>query len=111
MNGTRIINLFISQPMRGFSDEEIKRVRKQIAADALVKAADFYQTSVHDVEIMETIFNAFDPSTHPLMYLGESIKMLAGADIVYFARGWQDARGCVIEHECAQKYGKACIYY
>lgn len=111
MNGTRIINLFISQPMRGFSDEEIKRVRKQIVGDALVKAADYYQTSVHDVEIMDTIMDDFDPTKHPLVFLGESIKRLASADVVYFARGWQDARGCVIEHECAQKYGKACIYY
>ena len=26
-------------------------------------------------------------------------------DIVYFAEGWQNTRGCVIEHECAVRYG------
>jgi hypothetical protein len=43
--------------------------------------------------------------SHALEYLGESIKLLAKADIAYFASGWNDARGCCIEHECAEKYG------
>lgn len=30
---------------------------------------------------------------------------LAEADIAYFAKGWQYARGCKIEYECALKYG------
>jgi hypothetical protein len=29
----------------------------------------------------------------------------AGADIAYFAKGWQDARGCKIENTCAIEYG------
>lgn len=27
------------------------------------------------------------------------------ADVVYFAPGWKEARGCRIEHECAKEYG------
>lgn len=32
-------------------------------------------------------------------------SFLAGADIAYFAKGWQDARGCKIENTCAIEYG------
>lgn len=30
---------------------------------------------------------------------------MADADLVYFAKGWEDARGCMIERECAVQYG------
>lgn len=41
----------------------------------------------------------------PLWFLGKSLELLAGADIAYFAKGWQDARGCKIENTCAIEYG------
>ena len=43
--------------------------------------------------------------SHALEYLGESLKLLAKADIAYFAPGWNKARGCKIEHQCALEYG------
>ena len=43
--------------------------------------------------------------SHALEYLGESLKLLARADIAYFAPGWNEARGCKIEHVCAEEYG------
>lgn len=30
---------------------------------------------------------------------------MANADAVYFMEGWQNARGCVIEHMICEKYG------
>lgn len=36
--------------------------------------------------------------------------VLADADVIYFADGWEDARGCVIEHECAIRYGLNIIH-
>ena len=41
----------------------------------------------------------------PCGFLGKSLEMLAGADLAVFASGWQDARGCRIEHDCAVAYG------
>ena len=111
MNGAKAINVFISQPMSGISDRQIEKTRAAAIGDAISQAAEYYQCSVSDVEIMDTVIKDFDSSVHPLVYLGESIKMLAEADAVYFVRGWQDARGCAIEHACAKKYGKHCMYY
>lgn len=38
-------------------------------------------------------------------FLAKSIALLATADIAYFAEGWENARGCRIEHKCAEEYG------
>lgn len=35
----------------------------------------------------------------------ESLKLLGTADFVVFAPGWQDYRGCRIEHDAAVAYG------
>ena len=89
--------LFISQPMRGKTDDEILAERAnaiQCAKDALGD----------EVEVIDSFFQGAD-MTHPLEYLGESLKLLAKADLAYFAPGWNKARGCVIEHACAVQYG------
>lgn len=111
MNGVKMIQVFISQPMNGVSDKQIQKTRAAAIQDVIAQAVEYYQCGVSDVEIMDTVIKDFDPCVHPLKYLGKSIEMIAEADAVYFVRGWQDARGCVIEHECAQKYGKHCMYY
>ena len=88
--------LFISQPMRDKTDEEIITERSnaiQAAKDALGE----------DVEVIDSFF--VGTTLSPLECLGESLKMLAKADIAYFAPGWQEARGCKLEHACADAYG------
>lgn len=45
----------------------------------------------------------------PLECLGKSIVLMAHADAVYFCKGWENARGCRIEHECAIQYGLEII--
>ena len=89
--------LFISQPMRGKTDEEILAER----ADAAQAARDALG---EEVEVIDSFFGTSDMS-HALEYLGESLKLLAKADIAYFALGWNEARGCKIEHVCAEEYG------
>ncbi len=44
-----------------------------------------------------------------LWYLGKSLQILAEADIVFFADGWQDARRCKLEYQAAKAYGKYCV--
>ena len=91
--------LFISQPMNGLSDQEILKAREEA-----IKAAE--KEIGEKVEVLPSFFQDFKPEGNiPLAYLGKSISMLAEADIAYFGKGWQDARGCKIEHECALQYG------
>ena len=90
--------LFISQPMRGKNDEEILAVRKQ----AIEKASELVG---EPVEVIDSFFQSAPVGVKPLWFLGKSLELLADADVAYFAPGWGDARGCIIEHDCAIAYG------
>ena len=90
--------LFISQPMRGKTDEEILAVRKQ----AIEKASELMG---EPVEVIDSFFQSAPVGAKPLWFLGKSLELLADADVAYFAPGWNDARGCIIEHDCAIAYG------
>ena len=86
--------LFISQPMRGKSDEEILKEREKA-----IKSAE--KQMDEPVEVIDSFFQSAPTDARPLWYLGESLKLLATADVAYFAK----ARGCKIEHTCAVEYG------
>lgn len=96
--------VFISQPMNGLSNIEILAVRNRIK--------DKFESTGYIV--LESYFGSeFENSTvqnKGLLYLGESLKLMAQADLVYFCKGWQKARGCVIEHQAADAYGIECVY-
>lgn len=94
--------LFISQPMRGKTKEEILKERESVIREAeeLLK---------EQVEVLETVFDDFRPQAKPLEYIARSIEFMAKADIVYFAKGWEEARGCKIEYQCAVEYGLTII--
>ncbi|MBY7009062.1 DUF4406 domain-containing protein [Clostridium botulinum] len=91
--------LFISQPMRGITDEEILKVREEIRMKA-------EKTIGEPVKLIDPFFKDFKPIGNiPVAYLGKSIIMLAEADVAYFGGDWRNARGCKIEHDVAVQYG------
>ena len=55
--------------------------------------------------VIDSFFQSAPVGAKPLWFLGKSLELLSGADIAYFAKDWQKARGCKIEHECAVEYG------
>ena len=90
--------LFISQPMRGKTDEEIIAERK--------KAIESAERNLGEpVEVIDSFFQNAPADARPLWFLGKSLELLSTADIAYFAKGWEDARGCRIENQCAIEYG------
>lgn len=100
---SNIKKLFISQPMKGKTDEEILQEREK--AIALAKERIEEQGEEADIEVIESFFQSAPAEARPLWFLGKSLELLSTADFVYFAEGWQDARGCKIEHTCAVEYG------
>ena len=58
-------------------------------------------------EFVDSYFDDYKPSGSKvaLEHLAKSLELLAGADVAYFCKGWEQARGCRIEHECARAYG------
>ena len=69
----------------------------------VVKAAE--EVIGEPVEVVDSFFQSAPVDARPLWFLGKSLELMATADVVYFAEGWQEARGCRIEHECAKEYG------
>lgn len=92
------MKLFISQPMKDKTNEQILEERE--------KAISQFENA----EVIDSFFKDAPHDASPLWYLGESIKLLGEADVVYFCKGWEKYNGCTIEHECAVRYGKKIIY-
>lgn len=95
--------VFISQPMNGLPDEEIMLRRKdaeKVVQELIPETVEFIDSFLEELP---------PPGASPLWYLGESLKLLSIADIAYFSPGWKDARGCRIEHLCAEEYGMEII--
>lgn len=96
------MKIFISMPMNGKTDKEIRKdfEKKKIYLKD--------QWGFNPEMVIDSIIG--DGDTNPLEYLGKSISLMADADLVLFASGWEQARGCKIEHEVAVAYGKAALY-
>ena len=92
------MKVFISQPMLNKSNEDIEARREEVKQLVLkkypnqkIKVVGFFKNCRHD--------------DNPLWYLSRSLKVMSTCDIVIFAKGYNVARGCRIEHECAVAYG------
>ena len=92
--------LFISLPMAGKSEEEIRNKMVEYKENAEYLMGE-------ELELIDSLIadSPDEYTTDPgLWYLGRSIMMMAEADVVYFGRGWRSARGCIVEYEAAYRY-------
>lgn len=96
--------LFISQPMKGKTNEEIEAERAKAVEEAKAVLND-------DIEVIDSFFKDAPVDARPLWFLGKSIELLSVADVAYFAKDWDKYRGCKIEHTAAQEYGIKIIEY
>ena len=96
--------LFISQPMKGKTNEEIEEERVKAIEEAKIVLND-------EVEVIDSFFKNAPADARPLWFLGKSLELLSVADAVYFAKDWNNYRGCKIEHIAAQEYGIKVIEY
>lgn len=100
----------ISQPMFNKTDEEISEVigrfLKYANKENLTVVNTFFQS-----DWFSNIAMKERGVVHiPVCYLAKSIESMSQCHKVYFAKGWENARGCVIEHEIALHYGLEIIY-
>lgn len=96
------MKVFISQPMKDKTDEEIIAERNR----AISKAKELYGD---DIEVIDSFFQSAPVGARPLWFLGKSIELLSEADIAVFCTEWENARGCRIEQECCTDYGIGCV--
>lgn len=96
----RYMKVFISQPMRGLSDEEITRLREE----GKQKFLEIYKGK-EEIEFISSFENDLPEDAPPLYFLGRAFQMLSKADIVLFIGDWKSARGCKMEHLACEEYG------
>ena len=99
----------LSQPMAGKTEEEIVKTRER-AIEALTEAG---------YEVINTLFTDEWYSKEkmkergvvqiPLCFLAKSLENMSLCHAAYFCKGWEDARGCRIEHDAAVAYGLEVI--
>lgn len=92
------MKIFISQPMKGKTNEEIKAERERLIAKARERYGE-------DIEVIDSFFENAPADARPLWFLGKSLELLSTADVAVFAPDWKSARGCRVENYCAIQYG------
>ncbi len=75
------MKLFISQPMNGKTNEEIKKERE--AAVETVKQ----MYSDKEIEVIDSFFEDAPHDAKPLWFLGKSLQLLATAGLAYLCAG------------------------
>ena len=100
----------ISQPMNGLTDEEIEKTREKAIRHLERLGYKVVNTLFTDEWYGESAMKDRGVVNIPLCYLAKSLENMSLCDVAYFCDGWEEARGCRIEHETAEAYGVDIIY-
>ena len=92
--------LFVSVPMKGRTEEEIKA-----SIQKMKKIAEIYEDE--ELELIDSYIEDNPPkdSKEAVWYLGESLKKLAQADVFIGIDEAYDWNDCCIEKDTAYRYG------
>ena len=101
------MKVMICQPMYGKTEEYIHEERKELVR----------QLESEGYEVVNTIFtdeylakNRPNDCHFGIWALAKSLEILSQVDGLVCMPGWEDARGCKIEVQCAKDYGKFVKY-
>lgn len=100
----------LSQPMGGKTDEEIAATREKAIGDIVERGYKVANTLFTDEWYSKESTKSGDVVQRPLFFLAKSLEEMSKCHAVYFCKGWEEARGCKIEHEAAVAYGLDIIY-
>ena len=100
----------LSQPMGGKTQEEIVATRERAIKALNALGYDVVNTLFTDEWYSNEKMQERGVVQIPLCFLAKSLENMSLCHAAYFCRGWQDARGCRIEHEAAQAYGLTILY-
>jgi hypothetical protein len=100
----------LSQPMAGKTEKEIAFARKKA-----VRALEDMGYEVVDTLFTDEWYSSEQMAARgvvqiPLCFLAKSLESMSLCHAAYFCAGWENARGCRIEHDAAAAYGLEVIY-
>lgn len=100
----------LSQPMYGKTDEEIMKVREKAVKTLTEKGYEVVNALFDGEYYTDKAMKERGVVQIPLCFLGATFEKMSLCHAVYFCKGWQNARGCRIEHDAAVAYGLDIIY-
>lgn len=100
----------LSQPMAGKSEQEIVETRERAIKALSEKGFDVVNTLFTDEWYSKEKMEERGVVQIPLCFLAKSLENMSLCHAAYFCKGWENARGCKIEHDAAVAYGLEIIY-
>lgn len=100
----------LSQPMAGKTDEEIVATREKAIKVLEEKGYEVVNTLFTDEWCSIDAMKKRGVVQIPICYLAKSLENMSLCHAAYFCKGWENARGCKIEHDAAVAYGLDIIY-
>ena len=100
----------LSQPIGGKTDEEIVSTREEAVKVLQEKGYEIVNTLFTDEWYSREKMEERGVVQIPLCFLAKSLENMSLCHVAYFCKGWEDARGCRVEHEAAKAYGLEIIY-
>lgn len=100
----------LSQPMASKTQEEIIAVRERAIATLEACGYEVVNTLFTDEWYSKDTMEKRGVVNIPLCFLAKSLENMSLCHAAYFCKGWEQARGCRIEHEAAKAYGMKIIY-
>ena len=102
--------VMISQPMAGKTDDEIVQTRDRALMHLEELGYSTVNTLFTDEWYSKESMEARGVVQIPLCFLAKSLENMSLCHAAYFCKGWEQARGCRIEHEAAKAYGLEIVY-
>ena len=105
-----MMKAMLSQPMAGKMDEEIIATREKAIKALQARGYEIVNTLFTDGWYNRENMEKRGVVQIPLCFLAKSLENMSLCHAVYFCKGWEQARGCRLEHDAAVAYGLTVIY-
>nr|DAZ76664.1 MAG TPA: N-deoxyribosyltransferase [Caudoviricetes sp.] len=105
-----MMKAMLSQPMAGKMDEEIIATREKAIKALQARGYEIVNTLFTDEWYNRENMEKRGVVQIPLCFLAKSLENMSLCHAVYFCKGWEQARGCRLEHDAAVAYGLTVIY-
>lgn len=105
-----MMKAMLSQPMAGKSEKEIEATREKAIKALEAKGYEIINTLSTDEWYSKEKMEERGVVQIPLCFLAKSLENMSLCHAAYFCKGWEQARGCRIEHDAAVAYGLDILY-
>lgn len=100
----------LAQPMAGKTAQEIIVTRERAVQELIKRGYQVVNTLFTGECYSKETMEKQGVVQIPLCFLAKSLETMSKCHAVYFCKGWEQTRGCKIEHEAAVAYGLDIIY-